>query len=93
MNKLGGAAEAAGLAGEAGQHPAGQVSGAPATRRAADTGVRRTDFVQSLDRGLAVIRCFSSEHPSLTLSEVARRVAEGQAHSALMHAGRQRRDA
>ena len=34
---------------------------------------RRTDFVQSLDRGLAVIRCFSSEHPSLTLSEVAER--------------------
>ena len=29
---------------------------------------RRTDFVQSLDRGLAVIRCFSSERPSLTLS-------------------------
>jgi IclR family pca regulon transcriptional regulator len=73
VNKLGGAAEAAGLAGEAGQHPAGQVSGAPAIRRAADTGVRRTDFVQSLDRGLAVIRCFSSEHPSLTLSEVAER--------------------
>jgi IclR family pca regulon transcriptional regulator len=73
VNKLGGAAEAAGLAGEAGLHPAGQVSGVPATRRAADTGVRRTDFVQSLDRGLAVIRCFSSEHPSLTLSEVAER--------------------
>jgi IclR family transcriptional regulator, pca regulon regulatory protein len=73
VNKLGGAAEAAGLAGEASLHPAGQVSGAPATRRAADTGVRRTDFVQSLDRGLAVIRCFSSEHPSLTLSEVAER--------------------
>ena len=36
-------------------------------------GARRTDFVQSLDRGLAVIRCFSSEHPSLTLSEVAAR--------------------
>jgi IclR family pca regulon transcriptional regulator len=29
--------------------------------------------VQSLDRGLAVIRCFSSENPSLTLSEVAER--------------------
>ena len=36
-------------------------------------GGRRTDFVQSLDRGLAVIRCFSSERPSLTLSEVAER--------------------
>ena len=41
--------------------------------RAADVSGRRTDFVQSLDRGLAVIRCFSSEHPSLTLSEVAER--------------------
>ena len=29
--------------------------------------------MQSLDRGLAVIRCFSSERPSLTLSEVAER--------------------
>ena len=29
--------------------------------------------MQSLDRVLAVIRCFSSEHPSLTLSEVAER--------------------
>ena len=40
---------------------------------AAASGGRRTDFVQSLDRGLAVIRCFSSERPSLTLSEVAER--------------------
>jgi IclR family pca regulon transcriptional regulator len=39
----------------------------------AGSGGRRTDFVQSLDRGLAVIRCFSSERPSLTLSEVAER--------------------
>jgi IclR family transcriptional regulator, pca regulon regulatory protein len=44
----------------------------PDRDRGAGTG-RRTDFVQSLDRGLAVIRCFSSEHPSLTLSEVAER--------------------
>jgi len=29
-------------------------------------------FVQSLDRGLAVIRAFDAEHPELTLSEVAR---------------------
>ncbi|HEY1332262.1 MAG TPA: helix-turn-helix domain-containing protein, partial [Actinomycetota bacterium] len=33
---------------------------------------RAPDFVQSLDRGLAVIRAFDSEHPRLTLSEVAR---------------------
>jgi IclR family pca regulon transcriptional regulator len=44
-----------------------------AARRAGGGTGRRTDFVQSLDRGLAVIRCFSSEHPSLTLSEVAER--------------------
>ena len=49
--------------------PAGTGPGAPAT----GTAGRRTDFVQSLDRGLAVIRCFSSERPSLTLSEVAER--------------------
>lgn len=31
------------------------------------------DFVQSLARGLTVIRAFDAEHPRLTLSEVARR--------------------
>jgi IclR family transcriptional regulator, pca regulon regulatory protein len=64
VNKRGTAASADGLAGEDSDHLAG---------RAADAPGRRTDFVQSLDRGLAVIRCFSSEHPSLTLSEVAER--------------------
>ena len=33
---------------------------------------RTTDFVQSLERGLAVIRAFDAEHSQLTLSEVAR---------------------
>src|SRR3954470_7163384 len=33
---------------------------------------RSPDFVQSLERGLAVIRAFDAEHPELTLSEVAR---------------------
>ncbi|GAA4358236.1 IclR family transcriptional regulator domain-containing protein [Angustibacter luteus] len=33
---------------------------------------RSTDFVQSLERGLSVIRAFDAEHPALTLSEVAR---------------------
>ena len=33
---------------------------------------RSSDFVQSLDRGLAVIRAFSVEKPRLTLSDVAR---------------------
>jgi IclR family transcriptional regulator, pca regulon regulatory protein len=31
----------------------------------------RPDFVQSLQRGLAVIRTFDADHPSMTLSEVA----------------------
>ena len=38
----------------------------------AEAPVRDTDFVQSLDRGLAVIRAFDAEHPRLQLSEVAR---------------------
>lgn len=33
---------------------------------------RGPDFVQSLERGLAVIRCFDETSPELTLSEVAR---------------------
>jgi IclR family transcriptional regulator, pca regulon regulatory protein len=33
---------------------------------------RDSTFVQSLERGLAVIRAFDAEHPRLTLSEVAR---------------------
>jgi len=33
----------------------------------------RPEFVQSLERGLKVIRCFDAEHPRLTLSEVATR--------------------
>ncbi|QSB12918.1 helix-turn-helix domain-containing protein [Natronosporangium hydrolyticum] len=32
---------------------------------------RGPDFVQSLERGLTVIRAFDAEHPQLTLSEVA----------------------
>jgi len=51
----------------------GDDTGTGAEHSAAASGGRRTDFVQSLDRGLAVIRCFSSERPSLTLSEVAER--------------------
>jgi IclR family transcriptional regulator, pca regulon regulatory protein len=35
-------------------------------------GERRTDYVQSLDRGLAVVRAFDADHPELTLSDVAR---------------------
>ncbi|WP_238011305.1 IclR family transcriptional regulator [Dactylosporangium sp. AC04546] len=35
------------------------------------TEPRGPDFVQSLERGLAVIRCFDADRPELTLSEVA----------------------
>lgn len=35
-------------------------------------GERGPEFVQSVARGLAVIRAFNEEHPQLTLSEVAR---------------------
>ncbi len=38
---------------------------------APDPGAMDGDFVQSLERGLTVIRAFDSEHPSLSLSEVA----------------------
>jgi IclR family pca regulon transcriptional regulator len=37
------------------------------------TGERGEHFVQSLERGLAVIRAFGAEEPVLTLSDVARR--------------------
>lgn len=37
-----------------------------------DPGARSPDFVQSLERGLAVIRSFDRERRSLTLSDVAR---------------------
>jgi len=39
---------------------------------AGDRRERSTDFAQSLERGLAVIRAFGPERPRLTLSEVAR---------------------
>ncbi|MEU8111148.1 IclR family transcriptional regulator [Micromonospora sp. NPDC048947] len=38
-----------------------------------EEATRSPEFVQSLERGLAVIRAFDGEHPQLTLSEVARR--------------------
>jgi IclR family transcriptional regulator, pca regulon regulatory protein len=37
----------------------------------ADSAARPAGYVQSLDRGLAVIGCFSAEAPRLTISEVA----------------------
>ncbi len=41
--------------------------------------IRRPEFVQSLERGLALLRAFSSETPSLTLSEAARRTGLSRA--------------
>ncbi|MBP1326773.1 IclR family pca regulon transcriptional regulator [Leucobacter exalbidus] len=43
----------------------------PVTSRSAEPA--SADFVQSLARGLAVIKAFDSDHPELSLSEVARR--------------------
>ena len=40
---------------------------------------RPAGYVQSLDRGLAVISCFSAERPRLTLSEVARQTGVSRA--------------
>ncbi len=50
------------------------VSGGPAVAAAAREGgqARDSDFVQSLDRGLAVIRAFGPDRERLSLSEVAR---------------------
>jgi IclR family pca regulon transcriptional regulator len=40
---------------------------------------REAGFVQSLERGLTVIRTFDADHPELTLSEVARRTGLARA--------------
>jgi IclR family transcriptional regulator, pca regulon regulatory protein len=39
----------------------------------ADSAERPVGYVQSLDRGLAVIRCFTADAPRLTISDVARK--------------------
>jgi IclR family transcriptional regulator, pca regulon regulatory protein len=39
---------------------------------AAPASAPRSEFVQSLERGLSVLRAFSAERPAMTLSEVAR---------------------
>src|SRR4051794_23692642 len=44
-----------------------------------DVPARGTHFVQSLERGLAVIRAFDAEAPELTLSDVARRTGMSRA--------------
>jgi IclR family pca regulon transcriptional regulator len=44
-----------------------------------DESDRGRDFIQSLERGLAVIRCFTGEHPALSISEVAERTQVSRA--------------
>src|SRR5262249_8407382 len=62
--------------------PAGRRHAMSADTGRAATGLaeRETDFVQSLQRGLAVIRAFDADNPTLTLSDVAR--ATGLARAA-----------
>ncbi|HEX7994932.1 MAG TPA: IclR family transcriptional regulator C-terminal domain-containing protein, partial [Streptosporangiaceae bacterium] len=48
----------------------GEIAGVPASD--GGTPARDSDFVQSLDRGLAVIRAFGPDRERLSLSEVAR---------------------
>jgi IclR family pca regulon transcriptional regulator len=38
-----------------------------------DEGLSSRDFIQSLERGLAIIQAFDADHPSLSFSDVARR--------------------
>lgn len=45
----------------------------PATQDTAGGGARPREFVQGLERGLAVIRSFSPEAPRLTIAQVAER--------------------
>jgi IclR family transcriptional regulator, pca regulon regulatory protein len=52
--------------------PPGAAAAAKAARSPAGTPIRDSDFVQSLDRGLAVIRAFGPDRARLSLSEVAR---------------------
>src|ERR1700753_510522 len=45
--------------------------GPPAAERNGEAPARNSDFVQSLERGLAVIRAFGPDREHLSLSEVA----------------------
>lgn len=50
---------------------AGMSAETDATPPAAEGSARPRDFVQSLERGLAIIRVFSAERPALTVTEIA----------------------
>lgn len=58
-------------------------TGTGAAAQEAPTTERSRDFVQSLERGLAIIRVFSAETPSLTVTEIA-------AHTGLTRAAARR---
>jgi IclR family pca regulon transcriptional regulator len=78
MRSMTDSARSANTSGEAGPPAAAArpaaATGRAAARDAAAAGgqVRNSDFVQSLDRGLAVIRAFGPDRERLSLSEVAR---------------------
>jgi IclR family transcriptional regulator, pca regulon regulatory protein len=66
-------AERAAGGGATGAAPGGPPAGRAAAKPAGDGAAQRdSDFVQSLDRGLAVIRAFGPDRERLSLSEVAR---------------------
>lgn len=60
--------------GTTGAHELRRLGGRPepGLLTADDSQTRKTDFVQSLDRGLAVIRAFGPDRERLSLSDVAR---------------------
>jgi hypothetical protein len=56
--------------------PHGCVAGC---QRRVDPGTRSPEFVQTLERGLAVIRAFDEDRRSLTLSDVGRTMSSRRA--------------
>src|SRR6266487_4440655 len=63
---------AAALPGQAAGQAGGGRDAVPDATGAGRPAPRNSDFVQSLDRGLAVIRSFGPDRERLSLSEVAR---------------------
>jgi IclR family pca regulon transcriptional regulator len=55
------------------------VTKAPPRRTRSSAFEESPDFVQSLARGLSIVRAFDREHPALSLSEVAARVGLARA--------------
>jgi IclR family pca regulon transcriptional regulator len=71
MRSMTNSARRANTKGDAAAGPSGETA-RPAQAAAAAGPARNSDFVQSLDRGLAVIRAFGPDRDRLSLSEVAR---------------------